>query len=353
MSEVTSVNGQTGAVVLTAADVGAVAGSEAGQPSGVATLDSGGHLSEAQLPSAVVTSTTVNHGEAEGEQAPNLAEGRVHTYLAKGAFELKKPTNWPAGTTYVSVEVVQNSTGGHKITAPGLTWIGGPAPTFSEAPNAVNVIQLVSFDGGTHWFGEAGPEGAKGEAGPEGAASVDYYLALVRPVWLIDSILPFEEATNATALKAYFNRVVIPKSGVLHDFAIPNGGVVNGNHNVALFDTGQATTGKYTKLWESGSVAAAGEKKWQVVGSPGVAVTKGEQLLLAIMNSGTTHKWGISKASISGAIAELPENFVPTTGGAKPKVLAQHLFTELAYATITEAQLEPGGQAIPTIARIA
>jgi hypothetical protein len=65
MSEVTSVNGQTGAVVLTAADVEAVPTSAEGQPSGVATLDGGGVLQEAQVPGSVVSS---NHEPAEPEE---------------------------------------------------------------------------------------------------------------------------------------------------------------------------------------------------------------------------------------------------------------------------------------------
>jgi Pectate lyase superfamily protein len=59
MSEVTSVNGQTGAVVLTAADVKAVPTSAEGQPGGVATLDGSGLLPEAQLPGSVVSSSDV------------------------------------------------------------------------------------------------------------------------------------------------------------------------------------------------------------------------------------------------------------------------------------------------------
>jgi hypothetical protein len=57
MSEVISVNEQTGVVVLTAPDVEAIPGSELGQPNGVATLDSGGHLPEVQLPTSVVSSS--------------------------------------------------------------------------------------------------------------------------------------------------------------------------------------------------------------------------------------------------------------------------------------------------------
>ncbi len=55
MSEVTSVNGKIGAVTLAASDVGAVPTSEVGQPNGVASLNSGGELPEAQLPSSVVS----------------------------------------------------------------------------------------------------------------------------------------------------------------------------------------------------------------------------------------------------------------------------------------------------------
>ncbi len=58
MTEVTSVNGQTGAVVLTATDVEAVPESVVGQPSGVASLNGSGVLPEAQLPSSVVSSST-------------------------------------------------------------------------------------------------------------------------------------------------------------------------------------------------------------------------------------------------------------------------------------------------------
>ncbi len=52
---VESVNGKTGVVTLTASNVEAVPTSEVGQPSGVASLNSGGELPEAQLPSSVVS----------------------------------------------------------------------------------------------------------------------------------------------------------------------------------------------------------------------------------------------------------------------------------------------------------
>lgn len=86
MSEVVSVNGKTGVVVLTAPNVEAVPESEAGQPSGVATLDSGGHLPETQLPSSAaqvspaVTAESINthlgtytHGTAPFASSVNPA----------------------------------------------------------------------------------------------------------------------------------------------------------------------------------------------------------------------------------------------------------------------------------------
>jgi hypothetical protein len=80
MSEVTSVNGKTGAVVLTAADVEAVPTSAEGQPNGVATLDESGALPEGQLPSSVVT----------GSNEPVATTGVSHVFNVKdGAFGAK------------------------------------------------------------------------------------------------------------------------------------------------------------------------------------------------------------------------------------------------------------------------
>jgi hypothetical protein len=59
MSEVTSVNGKTGAVVLTSADVEAVPSSAVGKPNGVATLNASGVLPEGQLPGSVVSESRI------------------------------------------------------------------------------------------------------------------------------------------------------------------------------------------------------------------------------------------------------------------------------------------------------
>jgi hypothetical protein len=82
MSEVTSVNGKTGAVVLKASDVEAVATSEVGQPSGVASLNGGGVLPEAQLPKSVVSSSAMyanvwNYGPTGQREYALLAGGKA------------------------------------------------------------------------------------------------------------------------------------------------------------------------------------------------------------------------------------------------------------------------------------
>jgi hypothetical protein len=49
----------------------------------------------------------------------------------------------------------------------------------------------------------------------------------------------------------------------------------------------------------------------------------------------------------------LPTGYLPVTGGALPKLLGYHIFTELKYATITEAQLTISGIGVVIIGRIA
>jgi hypothetical protein len=92
MSEVTSVNGQTGAVELTAADVEAVPESSVGVAGGVATLDGSGKLPEGQLPSSVERSSGV--GDGVTDNGPTLQslynEGR-HVNLGAGTFLVKTP----------------------------------------------------------------------------------------------------------------------------------------------------------------------------------------------------------------------------------------------------------------------
>jgi hypothetical protein len=106
MSEVNSVNGETGAVVLTAAKVEAIPQSEAGQPSGVATLNSGGQLLTAQLPASVEIST-----QPSGDTTGKADVATINAALAA----LPVVGEWPvgrirlaAGTWYLAAGELDN-----------------------------------------------------------------------------------------------------------------------------------------------------------------------------------------------------------------------------------------------------
>jgi hypothetical protein len=157
MSEVTSVNGKTGAVVLKATDVEAIPESEAGEPSGVATLNSGGELLEAQLPSSVETSRPKLLGEVEGVVKLLGSEADVFAASLKGAAEFEvTPTKEPWIAELLLVP------GKYTWKVKGGSWIGSE-PEFGEGRVLITILC---------WKSEvlllAGVEGRKGESGTSG-----------------------------------------------------------------------------------------------------------------------------------------------------------------------------------------
>ena len=174
MTEENSVNGKTGAVVLAAADVEAVPESQAGQPNGVATLDSGGQLPEAQLPHSVETSRP-KALEASGEVTPDITEGNAFAITATGNVTINPPINAIATEEAVPLYLIQDSTGGHIVTfSGGFGLLGNKAPVISTASNARTLVTLLTQDKGSTWYvvglqpGEKGPKGEKGSTGSEG-----------------------------------------------------------------------------------------------------------------------------------------------------------------------------------------
>ncbi|HSZ14214.1 MAG TPA: hypothetical protein VK790_09280 [Solirubrobacteraceae bacterium] len=265
--------------------------------------------------------------------------------LASGSNALKLANVYPGRARRIALILTQPKEGAKGLvnwTEPGnnlggkaqtVSWAagGGIAPTLQTANGAVDVVELVTADG-EHWYASIlGPGGSEAEA-------IDSYLRIMRPIYA-GSLIPSSESIIGTAFRAIFGRVVAPRSGTLHDLTVFNG-FVNGNHNVAVFDTGQTTTGKYTPLWESGSVASAGENKPQVVGSPELAVVSGEEFMFAVMSSSPSQKYGQAPSASHAAWMQLPANFIPTSGGALPKVLAYHNYSELKYAAIAESEME-------------
>ena len=119
MSEVSSVNGMTGAVVLTAADVEAVPTSAEGKPSGVATLDGSGVLAGAQLPSSVASRRSTGGSELTEILAPS-----------------------PNGTDDTSVlAALMPATGGYRIKLqPGTYKVSGQILALTENSAKVHIV---------------------------------------------------------------------------------------------------------------------------------------------------------------------------------------------------------------------
>lgn len=111
-------------------------------------------------------------------------------------------------------------------------------------------------------------------------------------------------------------RVTVPKTGVLHDLTYWTG-VTSGNVIGSVYDTGDATAGSITNLYSSGSVAASTTNSWQVIGSPGINVTQGQQLYLGIQADNTTLTIG-RVPLLSANQSELPASFWPAAGGIAP-----------------------------------
>jgi hypothetical protein len=104
MSEVTSVNSKTGAVVLKATDVEAVPDSSIGEPNGVASLNSGGKLPEAELLSSVEIGSPPPTGVAATDTA-NVKAALKAAGEANGVAVFNKP-----GTYAINEELVRPHT---------------------------------------------------------------------------------------------------------------------------------------------------------------------------------------------------------------------------------------------------
>lgn len=69
------------------------------------------------------------------------------------------PTLSASGTAEAVVDLVltQDATGGRTVTWPGsISWRNGVTPSMPTTAGATLLATLVSFDGGTTWFGDAG-----------------------------------------------------------------------------------------------------------------------------------------------------------------------------------------------------
>lgn len=159
---VQSVNGKSGTTVsLVPGDIGAESTANKDVANGYAGLDSNGLIKLPELPK--VAGVVVALGNVSGTVTCDLSAGIAFTATITGATTFQF-TNWPAlGLVEPEIYTIQDGTGGHAISVSGVVWepTGSP-PTFSTAPNAVNIIPVASFNGGTNTYGLTGVQGPPG-----------------------------------------------------------------------------------------------------------------------------------------------------------------------------------------------
>lgn len=134
-------------------------------------------------------------------------------------------------------------------------------------------------------------------------------------------------------------RVIVPRSGILHDLAVyiatPAGSV-----EVAILNTTATTR---TILYKSGLVPATASHAWQVIGDPAMQVTVGDQLdiVYAATSSSNTIMWigGLVNTATDAPSAQLPAGYVPAPNGATNLVCWVDTTSPVPYgATTTVAE---------------
>jgi hypothetical protein len=220
---VTSVAGRTGAVTLGESDVtnlttdlsakvplagGTMTGKlvvpsfqiTGGSPTigQVLTADSSGDATwEPSTPGVVVSL-----GSVSGTVSCDLSAGIAFTATLTGNTTFQF-INWPSGLVEPEIYTVQDSTGGRTITVTGVTWEPtGSVPTFSTAANAVNIIPVASYNGGTNVYGLTGLAGPTGPAGPVGPGICTFSLPGALTTMTGQSRQYFESTHTITNVRA-------------------------------------------------------------------------------------------------------------------------------------------------------
>ncbi len=156
---ITSVNTQTGAVVLDATDVGAAAASDPRlSDARTPTAHAASHASagaDPVTPASIGAATaaditaaveTVSLGARSVSGATTIAVTPVVqelTLTGSVTFTLATPTA-SAKATLLTLSLIQDASGGKTVTWPaGLKWPGGTAPTLPTTANAESVVTLL------------------------------------------------------------------------------------------------------------------------------------------------------------------------------------------------------------------
>lgn len=143
-------------------------------------------------------------------------------------------------------------------------------------------------------------------------------------------------------------RIVIPKTGTLHDISIFLT-TAAGNIDVGLYDTAATTR---NRVYHSGAAAAPAASAWRVVADPALSVTAGDQYDLAMGISATT--CGILRfPGQQNAQTSLPSGFDPVSGGGVPLLVWSTTGASTLPATLSEASLSAHPSVLGIMARLA
>lgn len=294
------------------------------------------------------TGATETHGEVLGTLKIDLRKGLVHTFTQVGDLVVILE-HWGEGTSEPELWAFQDAVGNRKLKVEGVVWQTAQGtvvaePSWNLGANALNIVPVASPDAGTHVVGFTGVQGVKGTTGTTGTTgatgpqgSSGGAAAFTKLLTPMHGLRVVAATAVGTAFKAYQALVVAEATGILKTLYIFNGNTVAGETRVAVFDTGQATSGKYKLLGQSAAVAPNGTNKWQAIElAAGVPVVAGQALVLSAMSSATTHQLGFGTSFQGASNAALPASVLANVAsgmGVVPWVGA-HLFGSLAFADV-------------------
>lgn len=270
----------------------------------------------------------------------SVIHGAVGPTGATGANGTTGPAGLPGPTGAAGADGVAGPTG--PTGAAGAKGDKGDTGATGSAgtPGSTGATGATGPAGPTGPTGATGLTGAVGTTGATGAAGASSgFPGLVAPF----SPLLISTTRAGGASVVMLTRVVIPKSGTLHDVCVYIGGTHGASIIAAVYDTGDATAGFRTRLWMGSAVTATANETWLNLGDPALAVTAGQQLELGFtMNDGTT-AFGCGPTPDGSSInAVLPTGFVPTAGGAAPKLWSYSIITPTSQtppASLAEADI--------------
>ena len=299
-SEVTSVNGKTGEVFLSASDVGAVPLPLMGQPDGVATLDSTGHIPDSQIPASVSSVATY------AQRVLFPAEGRPNVLYV--ALDENRCYVW-------NVSYYDEVSGAYDIATsslPGLLrTLDGDAAHFLNGNGMWSAV--TASDVGLGSVANTGDSAVPVENGTTKFTTGGAYTELAKKADKSDTSTELAKKVDKTTTvngHALSADVTVTKSDV------GLGSVVNTGDSAVPVENGTTkftTGGAYTEL------AKKADKTTTVNGhalSADVTVTKSDVGLGSVVNTGDSAvpvENGTTKFTTGGAYTELAKKADKTT----------------------------------------